>query len=99
VAIYTLFVWTVKPGREQAFVDAWNALGVATTADFPGASGVLLRDRDAPSTFISSGPWESFEQIEAWRGSETFRDGVSRIRELIDGFEPHTMDVAASVGP
>ena len=98
MAIYTLGIWTVKPGREQEFIDAWHAMAAATAADFPSASAVLLRDRDTPSTFISSGPWQSLDQIEAWRGSDTFRDGVAGIRAVIDGFEPHTMDVAASVG-
>lgn len=98
MSIYTLGVWTVKPGRESDFIDAWQAMATATAADFPGASAVLLRDRDDPSKFISSGPWESLEQIETWRGSDTFRDGVGKIRELIDGFEPHTMDVAITIG-
>jgi len=98
MAIFTLGIWTVKVGHEQGFIDAWGALAAATEADFPGASAILLQDRDTPSRFISSGPWESLEQIEAWRGSETFRDGVSKIREVIDSFEPNTMDLAASVG-
>jgi heme-degrading monooxygenase HmoA len=87
----------VKTGREQEFVAAWRALAAATAGDFPGASAVLLQDRDAPSKFISCGPWDSLETIEAWRASETFRDGVGRIRDLVDGFEPHTMDLAASI--
>jgi heme-degrading monooxygenase HmoA len=98
LAIYTLGIWTVKTGREQDFIDAWHAMAAATASDFPGASAMLLHDRDTPSMFISSGPWESLDQIEAWRGSETFGAGVSKIRELIDSFEPHTMDLAASVG-
>src|SRR5262245_43193973 len=98
VAIYTLGVWTVKAGREEAFIDAWRALAEATSAGFPGSSAMLLQGRDASSKFISCGPWESLEQIEAWRGSETFRDGVSKIRDVIDCFEPHTMDLAASIG-
>jgi heme-degrading monooxygenase HmoA len=98
MAIYTLGVWAVKAGREQDFIDAWHALAAATAGDFPGASAVLLRDRDAPTTFISSGPWDSLDQIETWRSSNTFRDGVTKIREFIDAFEPHTMDVAASTG-
>jgi heme-degrading monooxygenase HmoA len=98
VAIYTLGVWTVKPGREQDFIDAWHGMAAATAAEYPGSSAVLLQDRDTPTKFISSGPWESLEQIEAWRGSDLFREGVGRIRDVIDAFEPHTMEVAASVG-
>jgi heme-degrading monooxygenase HmoA len=98
MAIYTLGVWTVKPGREDAFIEAWNAMATATAADYPGASAVLLRDRDEPTKFISSGPWNSLDQIETWRASSTFQDGVGRIRELIERFEPHTMDLVVTVG-
>jgi heme-degrading monooxygenase HmoA len=93
---YTLGIWRVKAGHEDEFVEAWQALASATASEFPGASAVLLRDRDEPSTFISSGPWESLEMIETWRASDTFRVGVGRIRDHLEGFEPHTMDVAAS---
>ena len=98
MAIYTVGVWTVKSGREQDFIDAWNAMATATAVEFPGWSAVLLRDRDAPTKFISSGPWESLEQIETWRGSDIAREGVGSIRAVIDGFESHTMDVAAAIG-
>jgi heme-degrading monooxygenase HmoA len=98
MSIYTLGVWTVKPGREDDFIEAWNAMAMATAADFPGASAMLLRDRDEPTKFISSGPWDSLDQIETWRGSDTFKNGVGKIRDLIDGFEPHTMDVAVAIG-
>ena len=98
MAVYTLGVWTVKPGREDEFTEAWNAMAAATAADFPGASAILLQDRDEPAKFISTGPWDSLEQIDTWRGSDTFQNGVGRIRELIEGFEPHTMDVVVTVG-
>jgi hypothetical protein len=26
-AVYTLGVWRVKPGKEEAFIEAWKALG------------------------------------------------------------------------
>lgn len=98
MSVYTLGIWTVKEGHEDEFVAAWRDLAVQTAADFPGSTARLLRDRDAPNRFISSGPWQSLEQIEAWRASSTFTAGVGRLRELLDGFEPHTMDEAAAIG-
>ncbi|HEX6445889.1 MAG TPA: antibiotic biosynthesis monooxygenase family protein [Streptosporangiales bacterium] len=97
MAVYTLGVWTVKPGHEDEFVSAWTEMGNATMQAFPGATGTLLRDRDVPGRFISFGPWESMEQVEQWRGSPAFRDGVARIRATLDGFEPHTMDEVLTV--
>jgi heme-degrading monooxygenase HmoA len=98
MAIYTLGVWTVKRGREDDFIAAWETMATATAADFPGATATLLRDRDEPLKFISSGPWDSLDQIETWRGSSTFHDGVGRIRDAIEGFEPHTMDLVVTIG-
>jgi heme-degrading monooxygenase HmoA len=92
VTVYTLGIWTVRPGSEDAFVEAWHDMARHTKADFPAASAVLLRDRERPNLFISHGPWQSTEEVAAWRGSAAFRDGVARIRETLDGFEPHTMD-------
>lgn len=98
MAVYTLGIWTASPGREDEFVEAWRSLAAETASDFPGSTAMLLRDRDSPNRFISYGPWKSLEEIASWRESVTFRDGVARIRELVEHFEPHTMDVAASVG-
>jgi heme-degrading monooxygenase HmoA len=46
---------------------------------------------------VSFGPWESIEQIEQWRNSPTFREGVGAIRELVDDFAPSTLDVATEI--
>jgi heme-degrading monooxygenase HmoA len=99
MAVYTLGVWTARPGAEDEFVAAWRELAGNTAADFPGATAMLLRDRDRPNVFISYGPWQSMTEIESWRGSATFRDGVARIRASLESFEPHTMDPVVTVGP
>jgi heme-degrading monooxygenase HmoA len=99
MAVYTLGVWTVRPGAEDEFVAAWRDMASNTVADFPSATAVLLRDRDQPNLFISHGPWQSLAEIESWRGSATFRDGVARIRASLERFEPHTMDPVVTVEP
>jgi len=48
---------------------------------------MLLRDRDEPAHFRSFGPWDSDEQVAAWRQSEGFLARIGRIRELLDRFE------------
>ena len=99
MAVYTLGVWTVRPGAEDDFVAAWRAMATHTATDFPSATAMLLRDRDQPNLFISYGPWQSLAEIESWRGSATFRDGVTRIRASLETFEPHTMDPVVTVDP
>jgi heme-degrading monooxygenase HmoA len=97
--IYTSGDWMVKPGREEEFIEAWHDLAEWTATEIaPGASAMLLRDRDEPARFRSFGPWDSDEQVAAWRQSEGFLARIGRIRELLDRFEAHTLDVVAVVG-
>jgi heme-degrading monooxygenase HmoA len=98
MAIYTVGRWTVTPGQEDQFVEAWREMATRSAQEFPGASVVLLRDRDQPNVFLSCGPWESLEQVEAWRASATFQQGIARIRPFLDAFEPRTMDPVVSIG-
>jgi heme-degrading monooxygenase HmoA len=96
---YTHAVWTVKPGSEQEFVNAWTELARWTEQEVPGSGWAkLLRDRDAPNRFFSFGPWESLDAIEGWRSLPGWQERVGRLRELLDGFEPHTLELAAEVG-
>jgi heme-degrading monooxygenase HmoA len=97
VAVYTLGIWTVKPGREDDFAKAWQDFAERTSADFGGATATLLRDREQPNRFISFGPWESLDQIEQWRASDAFVTAVGDIRALLEDVSTHTMDVAGSV--
>lgn len=98
MSVYTVGLWRVKPGQEESFVAAWSDMAARTADDFPGAQAVLLRDRDTPGLFLSSGPWKSLEEIETWRGSATFQEGVATIRQCLESFEPHTMDPVVTVG-
>jgi quinol monooxygenase YgiN len=91
--LYTHGVWIAKPGREDEFVAAWSELAEWTERDVaPAAIGTLLRDLTTPNRFISFGPWESMEQIEDWRGRHGWKTRVARLRELLDAFEPSTLE-------
>jgi quinol monooxygenase YgiN len=98
VSVYTLGIWLVHPGRENDFVQAWRDLARKTQEDFPHANAVLMHDQDVPNRFISTGPWESIEQIEQWRASAMFTQGVEAMKDMLEHFEPHTLDEAASIG-
>jgi heme-degrading monooxygenase HmoA len=98
VAVYTMGTWIVKPGREAEFVRRWEEMGVWTTGRFAGARGTLLRDREEPNRFVSFGPWKSAEQIGEWRSDPEFAEHVARIRETVEAFDPHTLDLVVEVG-
>jgi quinol monooxygenase YgiN len=97
MTVYTLGLWTVKSGHEEEFIRAWTELAEQTKLDFPDEEATLLRDGDLPNLFISFGPWASIEQIDQWRGSDTFKNGVGKIRALLDNFVPHTMERVAGI--
>jgi quinol monooxygenase YgiN len=97
--LYTCGIWIVKPGREDEFVAAWEELARWTAEHIPGAGwATLVQQEDQPNRFLTFGPWESVEAIDAWRASEGFQDGVKRIRALLEDFQPGTFRRRAGVG-
>jgi heme-degrading monooxygenase HmoA len=97
--LYTCGTWTVVPGQEDEFIAAWDDLAQWTKQNVAGARwATLVQDADQPSRFLTFGPWESAEAIEAWRASDGFRERIGRIRTLLDAFEPGTYRRRAGVG-
>jgi heme-degrading monooxygenase HmoA len=86
--------WTVKPGHEEAFVAGWHAMSAWTNALFPDAVGTLLRDRDAPTQFISFGSWPDEQTVAQWRGQPEFGAHVADLNQHLEDFRPGTFDVA-----
>lgn len=98
MSVYTLGVWTVKEGREEEFVRAWEGLGQWTVEQGFPTHGTLLRDHGDPRRYISFGPWPTAEHAERWRGDPGFRERLDRIMETVERFEPGTFDAVLSVG-
>jgi hypothetical protein len=66
--LYTCGIWQVAPGSEEDFVSAWRDLAEWTVKHTPGAgAATLVQDTGQPNRFVSFGPWESAEAIDAWR--------------------------------
>jgi quinol monooxygenase YgiN len=92
--VWTHGTWTVKPGHEDEFVAAWKKMVERATADpeIPLSSATLLRDRERPNVFITFGPWPDVEAVERVRASAAFREGVGGMQEILESFEPQTLD-------
>ena len=91
--VWTHGSWTVKPGREDDFVRAWRALAHRATTELRVASQpTLLRDRETPNLFVSFGPWPSIEDVHRFRSSPAFRESVAAMEDLLESFEPRTLD-------
>ena len=97
--LFTHGRWVVKAGREDDFVAAWREFAEWTMANVEGSSRAwLLRDREQRNQFFTFGPWESLEAVEAWCASTGFQERVGPMQELLESFEPHTLDAVAEMG-
>src|SRR4051812_26071071 len=91
--VWTHGTWTVMPGREDAFVDAWTALAREVAAEeIAAGSPTLLRDRERPNMFVSFGPFADDDAVARFRSSRAFHDAQERMRDLLESFEPRTLD-------
>lgn len=96
---YTSGTWTVKPGKEEEFVQAWGEFAAWTVDEVDGALwAVLSRDEKDPQRFVSMGPWETREAIDAWREMPEFKAAVAGMKELVDGVEVHVLDPVFEAG-
>ncbi|MFD1078344.1 putative quinol monooxygenase [Longispora fulva] len=99
--VYSVGIWTVKPGHEEEFVATWQAFADWTAVEFAGQGDVahLLRDQADPQHYISFGGWPDADTLARWRSSPQFGEHVGRLRAHVDGFVPGTYDVAAEIHP
>lgn len=93
--IYTHTTWRVKPGMENEFVSRWLEWVEWSHLQGLGAHAYLLRDVESPSTFISFGPWENVQTVRSWRSLPGYHERVARLQEVVESFEPRTLDVVA----
>jgi heme-degrading monooxygenase HmoA len=94
-ANYTHTVWRVKAGREDEFVLRWREWVEWSHREGLEAPALLLRDLDSERTFISFGPWESVAAVRSWRALPGYQQRVERLREVVERFEPRTLEVTA----
>jgi hypothetical protein len=59
------------------------------------APALLLRDVESPETFVSFGQWASAAAVRSWRALEGYQERVARLREVVERFEPRTLEVTA----
>jgi heme-degrading monooxygenase HmoA len=98
-SIYAAGVWSVRPGNEQAFIEAWKEFSAWTALHQKGSGyGNLLQDLENPSRFISFGPWDNLESVRAWRQQPEFRKAIARFMDLCDEVTPGTFRLVAGEG-
>jgi len=97
--LWTLGIWTARPGRAEDLRAAWQGFAEWTAANVAGAGhAYLLQDAENADRFISFGPWASESAAAAWRDRPEFREFVAKIREICVEFQPQTLWQAGEVG-
>ena len=95
---YTHAMWRVKPGNEEAFVQAWKALAAALTSlPHPGTQGTLIQSLTDPTLFYSFGPWDTLEDIAAMRSDPAAQEAIKRVRELCEEATPGAYRVVMEI--
>jgi heme-degrading monooxygenase HmoA len=93
--IYAVGIWSVRPGNENAFVEAWMNFASWTLRMKGSRYGNLLQDLRNPSRFVSYGAWEDMESARAWRQQPEFNKSFDRFLELCDEITPGTFHLVA----
>jgi heme-degrading monooxygenase HmoA len=95
--VYTTGSWVPFPGREEAFLDAWESFA-SWAAGLPGAGeGILVRDLRDPDRFVSFMAWESMDAVRAWKTHPEFKERMSRVQEHVDKFSPTETEIVRRV--
>jgi heme-degrading monooxygenase HmoA len=93
--LYTHTTWRVTAGNEDEFVVRWNDWVDWSHREGLAAQALLLRDLDEPRTFVSFGLWEDLSAIRNWRALAGYQERVARLSEVVESFEPRTLEVVA----
>jgi heme-degrading monooxygenase HmoA len=97
-ATYSSGYWTVKDGKEKAFVAAWLEFVEHAKATHPEFAPVLLKDDEDPKHFVSFGEWPSKDALTAWRSEPEFKSRIGKCIALCDDFKPHDSTLVATPG-
>ena len=69
---------------------------VEPPAGTPSARATAPRRRE-PGTFVSFGPWETIAAVRTWRGESGYHERVAALQELVEHFEPRTLEQVAEI--
>lgn len=89
----TYTTWHVRPGMEDEFVRRWEDWAYWSKVEGLVGQVRLLRDADDPGTFVSFGRWDEIAAIRSWRSRPGYHERVARLQELVESFEPRTLEV------
>ena len=93
--LYTHTTWRVTAGSEDEFVVRWNEWVDWSHREGLAAQALLLRDLEEPRTLVSFGLWEDSSAVRNWRALAGYHERVARLSEVVESFDPRTLEVVA----
>jgi quinol monooxygenase YgiN len=95
---YTLAMYRVKTGQEDAFMSAWNELAdTFSSLPNPPLWGTLIRHQTDRTLFYSFGPWRSAEHVAAMRQNPKAGEAFRRLHELCVELRPGDYEMVTHV--
>jgi heme-degrading monooxygenase HmoA len=91
----TTGIWKVAEERQAAFIDAWSSFASWASSQEGAATLRLGQDATDPTRFVSFGPWQSADQVHAWKGGPEFRERMAHVQRYVDEFHPSELDLVA----
>lgn len=96
---FSIGAWTIKPGRENEFISAWNDFAQWTTELTSGASqGTLVQDIDEPRLFYCFWPFDDADAVRDWRSEPKYREFMMRMRAFCESYSPSITRLVGKVG-
>lgn len=95
---YTLAMYRVKAGQEEAFMAAWSELAdTFLSLPNPPLWGTLIRHRTDRTLFYSFGPWRSAEHVAAMRQNPEAGRAFRKLHELCVELMPGDYEIVTHV--
>lgn len=94
--VYTSGTWKPSPGREDAFVEAWEQFA-AWASQMPGAGRLqLTRDLYEKGRYVSFGEWSSNDAVRDWKGSPEFKERMAHVLQHVGEFQSAELGLLAT---
>ena len=86
---FTVGVWKVKPGNQDAFIEAWEEIGeVFLKLENPPLWGKLVQSELDPTQFYSFGPWDDAGHVALMRQDDASMAAIQKAASLCDEATP-----------
>jgi heme-degrading monooxygenase HmoA len=94
--VYTSGTWQPSPGREEAFVAAWQELA-DWASGIPGAGRLsLTRDLHEQGRYVSFGDWSSDDAVRRWKSLPEFKERMAQVLQHVGEFQSAELGLVAS---